>query len=312
MKSPVLFLIFNRPDTAARVLEAIRAARPPRLYVAADGPRAGRPAEAALCEQTRQLIASVDWPCEVKTLFRDQNLGCKRAVSQGISWFFEHEEQGVILEDDCLPEPSFFDYCDDLLERYKDDPRVMCVSGDNFMPDDVQQQLKDSYYFSAFVHIWGWASWRRAWKDYDVTMSKWNSQGGKQLLKKVFPGNAPLHRIWMNSFSKTAAGNINTWDYQWVFHCWLSGGLSCMPARNLISNIGFDERATHTTESGNNQANLPTQALAMPLTHPTTVARNQQADRWSATHLYALSRFTLRRVLGRQIKFYLGLRASVD
>lgn len=311
MINPVLFVVFSRPDTTARVFEAIRQARPPRLYVAADGPRASRPGEAQLCEETRRIASAVDWPCELKTLFRPENLGCKAAVSGAIDWFFDNEEQGVILEDDCLPDASFFEYCDALLEKHKDDLRVMCISGDNFMPAEVRQEIKDSYYFSTFFHIWGWASWRRAWKGYDVSMSRWSPEVGKRLLKKVFPDNAPLRRIWMSSFSNAAAGNINTWDYQWVFHCWVSGGLSCMPAHNLISNIGFDERATHTT-AGNNQANLPTQALPLPLKHPATVTRCQWADRWSATHLYALSRYTLRRVLGRRLKVYLGLRASVD
>jgi len=312
MISPVLFIIFNRPDTTAKVFEAIRQARPPRLYIAADGHRATKQGEAQLCEETRRIVEAVDWPCEVQTLFRAENLGCKMAVSGAITWFFDHEEQGVILEDDCLPEPTFFDYCDELLDRYKDDPRVMCISGDNFLPADVRRGLTDSYYYSAFVHIWGWASWRRAWKGYDVTMSKWSPKLGEQLLGKVFPDNAPLRRIWTNTFTKTAAGEIGTWDYQWVFHCWMAGGLSCMPAHNLISNIGFDERATHTTESGHDHANLPTQPLAFPLKHPATVARHQQADGWSSDNLYPVARYTLRRVLGRKLKFYLGLRPSFE
>lgn len=312
MISPVLFIIFNRPDTTAKVFEAIRQARPPRLYIAADGPRATRQGEAQHCAETRRIVEAVDWPCEVKTLFRTENLGCKMAVSGAITWFFDNEEQGVILEDDCLPDPTFFDYCDELLDRHKDDPRVMCISGDNFLPADVRRGVTDSYYYSAFVHIWGWASWRRAWKGYDVSMSKWSPRVGEQLLGKVFPDNAPLRRIWTNTFTRTAAGEVGTWDYQWVFHCWMSGGLSCMPAHNLISNIGFDERATHTTESGHDHANLPTQPLAFPLKHPATVARHQQADRWSSENLFPVARFTLRRVLGRKLKFYLGLRPSFE
>lgn len=148
MINPVLFVVFSRPDTTARVFEAIRQARPPRLYVAADGPRASRPGEAQLCEETRRIASAVDWPCELKTLFRPENLGCKAAVSGAIDWFFDNEEQGVILEDDCLPDASFFEYCDALLEKHKDDLRVMCISGDNFMPAEVRQEIKDSYYFS--------------------------------------------------------------------------------------------------------------------------------------------------------------------
>jgi hypothetical protein len=308
LKNSVLFLVFNRADTTAQVFEAIRQARPPRLYVAADGAREGRPGEDALCEETRRVATQVDWPCEVRTLFRDRNLGCKAAVSSAITWFFEHEEQGVILEDDCLPAPVFFAYCDELLEKYRDDERVTCISGDNFLPDSVRQQLTDSYYFSVFNHIWGWASWRRAWQGYDVNMSDWSLQRGKAILKRVFPDNPPLRRIWLGTLDRVARGEINTWDYQWVYHCWRAGGLTCLPSVNLISNIGFDERATHTVDGNNQLAALPTQSLAMPLKHPVEVRQNHRADKWSGHHLFPVARYTLRRVLGRRIKVFLGLR----
>lgn len=301
-------MVFNRADTTAQVFESIRQARPPRLYVAADGAREGRPGEDALCEATRRVATQVDWPCEVRTLFRDRNLGCKTAVSSAITWFFEHEEQGVILEDDCLPAPVFFAYCDELLEKYRDDERVTCISGDNFLPDSVRQQLTDSYYFSVFNHIWGWASWRRAWQGYDVNMSDWSLERGKATLKRVFPDNPPLRRIWLGTLDRVARGEINTWDYQWVYHCWRAGGLTCLPSVNLISNIGFDERATHTVDGSNQLAALPTQSLVMPLKHPVEVRQNRQADNWSGHHLFPVARYTLRRVLGRRIKVFLGLR----
>lgn len=307
MKSPVLFLIFNRPDTTARVLDAIRLARPSRLYVAADGPRMGRQAEAALCEQARQLIASVDWPCEVKTLFRDQNLGCKKAVSQGINWFFEHEEQGVILEDDCLPEPSFFDYCDELLERYKDDPRVMCISGDNFVAEGGGIAVPDSYYFSSFIHIWGWASWRRAWTGYDVDMKGWSVASCEAMLARRFPRNAPLRRYWLDVFQKVASGGIDTWDYQWTYRCWSQEGVACLPGTNLISNIGFDARATHTLDPENKLANMSVHAMSKPLRHPSQVKPHAVADAWSAANLFTTDRYSTRRMWGRQLKAMLGL-----
>lgn len=309
MQSAVLFLVFNRPDTTGRVFEAIRQAKPPRLYVAADGPRAGRDGEAALCAETRRVAAAVDWDCEVRTLFRDENRGCKMAVSEAITWFFTHEERGIILEDDCLPVPDFFRFCDEMLERYQSDPRVMMVSGDNFTQDSGLP-LEGSYYFSAFGHIWGWASWRRAWSGYDVTMSQWSEPHGKHLLRQVFPGNAPIRRIWMETFGNVAAGRINTWDYQWNHHCWVQGGLSCVPERNLISNIGFDDRATHTTQADSPLADMPVGSLTWPLRHPEAVARNWKADAWEAARFFNLARYSWRRVLGRKLKVFLGLRQA--
>lgn len=309
MRNAVLFLIFNRPDTTARVFETIRRARPPRLYVAADGARTTKAGEAQLCEETRWVASRVDWPCEVRTLYRTQNIGCKVAVSQAIDWFFDNEEQGVILEDDCLPEPCFFDYCDDLLGRYKHDPQVMCISGDNFLSDDVRESIKDSYYFSNFCHIWGWASWRRAWRGYDVTMRDWPMQG-QEVLRKVFPDNAPLRRAWTQTLSRVFKGEINTWDYQWTYRCWSAGGLTCLPVSNLISNIGFDDRGTHTVDGQSHLAELKTTPLSMPLRHPAKVSPHVVADKWSGRHLFPVARFTLRRVLGRRLKVFLGLRAS--
>lgn len=308
MRNAVLFLVFNRADTTAKVFDAIRQARPPRLYVAADGARADRPDELGLCEATRQVATAVDWPCEVKTLFRERNLGCKMAVSSAIDWFFEHEPQGVILEDDCLPDPSFFDYCDALLDKYQDDPRVMCISGDNFLNGQVR--VDHDYYFSNFCHIWGWASWRRAWQGYDVAMRDWSTSRGQALLKRVFPYSAPLQRIWLETLDRVARGEINTWDYQWVYRCWTAGGFTVLPAVNLISNIGFDQRATHTVDAESKLAGLRTHSLPQPLDHPPTVRRHVRADRWSGKHLFPVARYTLRRVLGRRLKVALGLRAA--
>jgi hypothetical protein len=285
-RSPVLFLVFNRPDTTARVFETIRQAHPPRLYVAADGPRASRPGEADRCEAVRRLATAVDWPCELKTLLRHENLGCKRAVSSGISWFFEHEPEGIVLEDDCLPDPSFFTYCDALLEHYRDDPRVMCISGDNFIAGHWSPQ--DSYYFSRFAHIWGWASWRRAWQHYDVALADWPTQRESGLLRRLLPGMPRLQAHWCRALDAVAAGKIDTWDYQWAYACFRHGGLSCMPAVNLISNIGFGTDATRTTNPEGKLANLPACKLALPLTHPVEVRANDAADRWTGANVFEI------------------------
>lgn len=287
MRSAVLFLVFNRPDTTARVFAALRRARPPKLYIAADGPRASRTGEAALCERTRAVATAVDWPCEVFTLLRDSNLGCRRAVSSAISWFFECEPEGIVLEDDCLPEPSFFAYCDELLERYRDNERVMCISGDNFISSEWKPN--DSYYFSRYAHIWGWASWARAWKQYRVDLSAFGEDGIKDALKRSFPESKRVRDYWMPLLIEVAAGRIDTWDYQWMYALWRHDGLSCMPRVNLISNIGFGAGATHTTSAEGKLANLPAGELRQPLTHPDQLQRSVMADAWTEEQIFEIS-----------------------
>jgi hypothetical protein len=284
MRSPILFLVFNRLDTTQRVFEAIRAARPPRLYVAADGPRAAKAGEAERCEAVRRVATAVDWPCELVTLMRTENLGCKRAVSSALTWFFEHEAEGIVLEDDCLPDPSFFPYCDDLLERHRDDPRVMSISGDNFISDTWAPD--ESYYFSRYAHIWGWASWRRAWQLYDVNMLRWTTGDKDEQLARWLPESRRARDHWRSIFDRVSSGAIDTWDYQWNYACSQQGGLSCIPRVNLIANIGFGEGATHTLSAESKHANLPVGAMPMPLRHPETVAAAAPADRWTSRHVF--------------------------
>jgi hypothetical protein len=302
---PVLFLVFNRPDTTARVFEAIRAARPQRLFIAADGPRADRPDEAERCRQVREIATVVDWPCEVQTLFRQQNLGCKRAVSSAIDWFFEQVEEGIILEDDCLPDPSFFPYCSELLARYRDDPRVMAISGDNFV--SAHWRPAESYYFSLFPHIWGWASWRRAWACYDVNLTDWPAQRDAGLLRRVFPSSPSSQAHWTDIFGETARGEVDTWDYQWVYAMWKHDALSCLPAVNLISNIGFGANATHTRDAEAKLANLPRESLTLPLKHPAVVATSTHADAWTSQHVFDIGQNArplehLRRSVGSRLR----------
>jgi hypothetical protein len=284
--TPVLFLVFNRPDTTARVFEAIRAARPKRLFVAADGPRSHRAGEAERCRQARQLAMAVDWPCDTSTLLRESNLGCRQAVSSAIDWFFDQVEEGIVLEDDCVPDPSFFAYCDDLLARYRNDLRVMSISGDNFIA--AHWRPAESYYFSAFPHIWGWATWRRAWAHYDVTMSDWASQRDDGLLHRVFPTSRRARAHWTTIFDRVARSEIDTWDYQWAYATWKQGAVSCLPAVNLISNIGFGSNATHTHDAEAQLANLPRLSLPPPLRHPASVSANTQADAWTTKHVFGI------------------------
>lgn len=276
-RSAVLFLVFNRPDVTEQVLAGIRAARPPRLYIAADGARADRPNEAAACDAVRSLVENgVDWPCTVHTLFREHNLGCRQAVSTAIDWFFQHEEAGIILEDDCLPHPTFFTYCEDLLHHYRDDTRVMHINGSNIMRGWVHDS-DYSYYFSRHAAIWGWATWRRAWQHYNVATPLLPEIQRKNYLWRHFFN--PLEaRMMLRPLWATHTGQLDTWDYQWSFTLLVQSGLSIMPNVNLISNIGFGGEATHTFNSSHPWANLPAEPIPRPLCHPSFVIRDTVSD----------------------------------
>jgi len=276
LQTALLFLVFNRPDATAQVFEAIRQAKPPRLYVAADGPREGREDEAERVARVRKIATAVDWPCEVKTLFREKNLGCKHAVSGGITWFFEQEEQGIILEDDCFPHPDFFTFCETLLDRYADDERVSVITGDNFQ--NGKQRGEGSYYFSYYPHIWGWASWRRVWQNYDVNLAFWPKWKLSADWRIKLPDKVE-RRYWENLFDRAHAQEIDTWDYQVVASVWFRGGLTATPNVNLISNIGFGADSTHTVDQDSPFARMTIHSLGEIL-HPSEVHRDIAADRF--------------------------------
>lgn len=253
LEVPILFLVFNRPDTTARVMEAIRTARPQRLYVAADGPRDGKADEAKRCAEVRRLATRVVWPCKVRTLFRERNLGCRHAVSSAITWFFEQEPEGIILEDDCLPSQSFFPYCAELLRRYRDDERIMCITGCNFQQD--MKRYPYSYYFSKYNHVWGWATWRRSWRYYDDTMKSYPEYVDYNCFKSLSCSRG-FSNYWRGEFDTVYHRTLDTWDYVWTFSCWANSGLTCTPRVNLVSNIGFGPDATHCHDSSANTLSL--------------------------------------------------------
>lgn len=263
IKSPVLFTLFNRPDTAYRVFQKIRAGKPPKLYVAADGPRRDRDGEAALCEEARKVI-QVDWECEVHTLYRPENLGCKVAMSGAVKWFFEQEEEGIILEDDCLPDESFFMFCDTLLEKYRHDTRIAHIGGANLC---LNKKFGDaSYYFSRYTIIWGWASWRRVWQNYDENLLLLDGFIQEDLFKYIYKKKTVTDQL-IKTLNVVKSNALVTWDFQYVFMNFWNNSLCIVPNKNLISNIGFDTRATHTADTRSKFANLPTEPLG-EITHP--------------------------------------------
>ncbi len=286
LQTPVLFLIFNRPDTTRRVFEEIRKARPVKLFVAADGPRADRPGESDLCMQTRAIIEQVDWKCELHTLFREHNLGCKEAVSSAIDWFFQNVEEGIVLEDDCLPDPSFFGFCQQLLQRYRDDERVMMITGTNFLFNKVT--AKESYYFSRYFPVWGWASWQRAWSLYDINMTEWPKYKAGRYLEWLYPETG-IAEYLTSSFQKTYEGKIDTWDYQWCYTCIFNHGLCVSPVNNLVSNIGIS--GTHFTD-GSKFFHMPVKSIDVAnLTHARQVIPDVYLDRLSFEAMLGHSRF---------------------
>ena len=271
---PILFIIFNRPDVTIKVFDQIRKIKPQRLFVAADGPRKEKKREAEKCLETRNIVKNIDWDCKVDTLYREENLGCKRAVSTAISWFFENVEDGIILEDDCLPNQNFFFFCQEMLIKYRNDQRVMHISGDNFQFGEIFGD--GSYYFSKMVHVWGWASWRRAWNKYDVSIKSYPLFREQKQLDSIFK-DSNLVLYWKRIFESAFENRIDTWDYQWVYSVLCNNGLAIIPNYNLIKNIGFGSDATHTKEQDNLFSNMETEEVSNIL-HPSFVLVNSEAD----------------------------------
>jgi hypothetical protein len=273
-KSAVLFLIFNRPDTTRKVFEQIRTAKPARLYVAADAPRPGNDDDILLCKQTRAIVKNIDWDCEVKTHFNKKNAGCRDGVSAAITWFFDNEEEGIILEDDCLPANSFFKFCDTLLEKYRDDTRIRHITGCN-----LQQGKKwgdCSYYFSNRTHVWGWASWRRVWKDYDINLEKYNNYEIEEKLQNIYPDPLVVE-CWVNIFNDVKEGKINSWAYPLDFINFFNNGLTIIPNENLISNIGYGSGATNTVNDDHVFSNVHLSEIK-EITDPSFIVPEKQAD----------------------------------
>lgn len=281
--SPVVMIIFNRPDTTDRVFAEVARARPRTLLVIGDGPRETHPGEAELCATTRRVIDQVNWPCNVLTNYADRNMGCRQRVASGLSWVFETVEEAIILEDDCVPEPSFFRFCDELLAHYRTDESVMMISGDNFQQGKLRGQA--SYYFSRYCHVWGWASWRRAWRHYDVEMSDWPEVRNSALLGEVLDDRGQVRR-WSKNFDIIHSGVVDTWDVQWMYACWRQRALTIIPNTNLVTNIGFGVAATHTKNETDRFAALPVQPMKFPLQHPSTILRHAEADQFTERTMF--------------------------
>lgn len=283
---PILFIIFNKETETKTVFESIRKQKPVYLFIAADGPRLDKEGESEKCEMVRSwVLNNIDWPCEVKTLFRTENIGCGRGPSEAISWFFEQVEEGIILEDDCLPNDSFFKFCDELLPKYRNNSNISILSSNNFQPNQPLQ-LDGDYYYSIFPSTNGWATWRRTWQDYDYLITIWKTLNKSEFLSFLF--NENKYQLWWKQMFdfvyKTQPNDM--WDFQFHFHCMQRKQLAIIPKANLVTNIGYGADATHSSDPECYFANFKLYELEFPLRHPSKIERNYTADLFIQQNLF--------------------------
>lgn len=272
----ILLIVFNRPTHTETVLQEIRNIKPKKLYVTGDGPRPNVSGEDNRVLKVRKLFNGIDWDCEIHTNYFDKNLGCKKAVSSGIDWFFKHEDQGIIIEDDCKPNNDFFWFCEELLERYKDNKKIWHIGGATM---NSEPKSKYSYHFSAYSSIWGWATWRDRWEKYDVNLTSFE----KGQIKTFQNQYNICKSFWKKRFTSIIKQKNDTWDFQWTYAIWKHNGLCISPNVNLVKNIGFDDSATRTT--GRSLASsLKTFDLNL-LKHPEKIQISNRKD-WIKKQLY--------------------------
>ncbi len=284
MKKPVVLIMFNRPTTTAEVFAKIREYAPEQLFVVADGPRAHKQKEEVLCQQTREVI-QIDWDCQLTTIYSDQNLGCKQRVYTGLNEVFSSVEEAIILEDDCVPHIDFFHYCETMLDYYKDESQIVCISGFNATPEDPGMQ--ESYSFTIIPESWGWATWKRAWSEIDLNMTGWPAyRQSKEFEELSYDLFFKLH--WQQKFDDVYTGKTDSWAYPWMFSCWKGKKLTVLPKKNMIHNIGFSEMATHTKTLDPLQAKLAVHSVDYPLVHPTRIVQNVKADYYAFEYLHGI------------------------
>ena len=279
--TPILLVIFNRPDSTKKLFNVIKTIKPKKLYIAADGPRAHKLMEYELCFTAREVFKSVDWDCDVHTRFSDENLGCKKNVSGGITWFLGEVGEGIILEDDCIPDVSFFPFCEKLLEKYRNTPQIKMISGNNFQFGNSRTDA--SYYFSKFPSIWGWATWERAWKDFDIDMKPYPQFKKDKKIQEIFD-NKKIQSFLMRLFDNLYHNKMNTWAGRWLFAILNSDGISITPNVNLVTNIGFTVEATHT-KSNSVMGNIPTENIK-EIVHPSLIKVNKKADEHTFKNIF--------------------------
>jgi hypothetical protein len=276
LATPVVLVIFNRPEETSMVLESIRAARPRSLFVISDGPRPHVSDDATKVLACRELISSIDWPCDVELNYSEENMGCRARIVSGLSWVFTKADRAIILEDDCLPSEDFFEFCESLLTKFENNYSVGSISGWNSFPD--QNEDTSDYYFSIYPRPWGWATWRRTWEIYEESIC----DDGQFLASKEFSGKTnsmASRRFWQMLSEQIARKSLDTWDVQLLFSFWRNNLVSVVPRLNLVRNIGFASTATHTKDPNTWYARVPASRLRMPLVHPKDFLVNKSKDK---------------------------------
>jgi hypothetical protein len=275
LETPVALFVFKRPDTTRRVFDAISKARPAKLLIIADGPRKDRQGETEACRRVREIVTHVDWPCEVLQNLSESNLGCQERIISGLDWIFSLTEEAIILEDDCLPDVSFFPFCQELLERYRGDTRVSAISGTNLVEKHLRTEA--SYYFSRLGGNWGWATWRSEWQRYDRHLGDWVQLKHEGALSELFEDPKAV-AYWTRVFDDMYENKgRNAWDYQWLYTRLKNNALTIVPRVNLVANIGFGPGATHTAEA-DNRITPPAKAIVFPLVHPSSLIPLRSVD----------------------------------
>ncbi|OGR56373.1 MAG: hypothetical protein A3I11_04160 [Elusimicrobia bacterium RIFCSPLOWO2_02_FULL_39_32] len=281
--TPILFIIYNRPDLTEKIFNQIRLIKPKKLFVAADGPKQGKKGDIEKCQAARNILTQIDWQCEVNTLFSNSNLGCKIGESKPMNWFFDNVSEGIIIEDDTLPDTSFFYFCENLLNYYRSEERVSMISGNNFQFGIKRGSA--SYYFSKITHTWGWASWRRAWRSYDVQIKTFPTFRKENKIKEIFEHEG-LQKYFLQNLEGTYKNKLDTWDYQWTYAIWLQDGYCIIPNVNLIKNLGFRSDATHTKTYNEKCSNMDVGEIK-EIIHPSQIRRDQDAEIHTYNLLYA-------------------------
>jgi hypothetical protein len=299
ISTPVVMVVFNRPDVTRQVFERVASMRPSSLFIIADGPREDKPGEKRRVAETRAIVERVTWQCELHKNYAEKNMGCMERVSTGLDWVFSIVDRAIILEDDCLAEPDFFTFCDELLERYATDTRIMAISGSNYSPDFGTSGA--SYFFSRYSFCWGWATWRQAWKLYDKEMKCWPAVKRQHRLYDIF-GNYRAAFYWHYIMNLVFSKKINSWAYRWILTCWINSGLIIMPRHNLVKNIGFIPDATHTRKK-TSFSGFPVESLTFPIRHPEMIVRNARVDKYFEDRMFSKNlshrlRWLIRQVVG--------------
>lgn len=245
LTTPVVMIIFKKLDTTKRVFEKVRAAAPNKLYVISDAPRKYVEGEDEKVQEVRKYIDShIDWDCEVIRDYAEQNMGCGKRIASGLDRVFQNEEQAIILEDDCVPHDTFFRYCQEMLEHYKDDNRVLMIGGNN--PVEQLYDTKEDYIFSRVPFMWGWATWKRSWNLYDYKLSTWPQNRKNPLIAQAIP-NKRARCFYTTEFEVLHQGKYDdVWDYQFMYVGIMNNMFGILPSKSHVENVGFVEDATHT------------------------------------------------------------------